>query len=148
MKKCMKSKICGSVNSAQCALFTGKVKHFDSKSKKEKEKKEATETQNMRLGNAKRTSQMHTQYPFGYSCQWLRFGFFFFEKSVSLDYVLFNGSRALFMGLTSTLLKKKNFKNGSHSIIHTFKNYFTTVFSIFSELNGIQIDHTHWWYFV
>ena len=80
MKKCMKSKICGSVNSAQCALFTGKVKHFDSKSKKEKEKKEATETQNMRLGNAKRTSQMHTQYPFGYSCQWLRFGFFFLRR--------------------------------------------------------------------
>ena len=27
---------------------------------------------------------------------------------------------------------KKNFKIGSHSTIHTFKNYFTTVFSVFS----------------
>ena len=106
---------------------------------KVKKKKKATETQNMRLGNAKRTSQMHTQYPFGYSCQWLRFGFFFFEKSVSLDYVLFNGSRALFMGLTSTLFKK-NFKTGSHSTIYTFKNYFATVFSVFSEINGIPTD--------
>ena len=26
----------------------------------------------------------------------------------------------------------KNIKNGSHGIIYTFKNYFTTVFSIFS----------------
>ena len=32
---------------------------------------------------------------------------------------------------------KKNFKIGSHGIIHIFKNYFTTVFSIIS---GIQTD--------
>ena len=40
-------------------------------------------------------------------------------------------SRALFMGPTSTLLKK-NFKIRSHSTIHIFKNYFATIFSIFS----------------
>ena len=38
---------------------------------------------------------------------------------------------ALFMGLITTLLKKY-IKNGTHSIIHTFKNYFVTVFSVFS----------------
>ena len=38
---------------------------------------------------------------------------------------------ALFMGLTVTLLKK-NIKNGSHGTIHIFKNYFVTVFSVFS----------------
>ena len=38
---------------------------------------------------------------------------------------------ALFMGLITTLFKK-NIKNGTHSIIHTFKNYFVTVFSVFS----------------
>ena len=38
---------------------------------------------------------------------------------------------ALFMGLTTILFKKK-IKNGTHSIIHTFKNYFVTVFSVFS----------------
>ena len=44
-----------------------------------------------------------------------------------------NGSRVLFMGPTSTLFsKKKNSKIGSNSIIHTFKNYFTTVFSVFN----------------
>ena len=47
MKKLLKSKICGSVNSAHRALFTGKVKYFDSKKKKKKK-----ETQNVRLGSA------------------------------------------------------------------------------------------------
>ena len=33
-------------------------------------------------------------------------------------------------------------KNGSHSTIHTFKNYFATVFSVFSfsKISSIQID--------
>ena len=34
MKKLLKSKICGFVNSAHRALFTGKVKYFGSKKKK------------------------------------------------------------------------------------------------------------------
>ena len=38
MKKFLKSKICGSVNSAHRALFTGKVKYFDSKKKKKNKK--------------------------------------------------------------------------------------------------------------
>ena len=36
--------------------------------------------------------------------------------------------------------KKKNFKTGFHSTIHTFKNYFVTVFSVFSKISGIQIN--------
>ena len=52
---------------------------------------------------------------------------------------------ALFMGPTTTLFRKK-IKNGSHSTIHTFKNYFATVFFSFNfqfsavskrTLNGI-----------
>ena len=31
-------------------------------------------------------------------------------------------------------------KNGSHSTIHTLKNYFATVFSVFSKINGIQMN--------
>ena len=31
-------------------------------------------------------------------------------------------------------------KNGSHGSIHTFKNYFTTVFSVFSKISSIQTD--------
>ena len=38
---------------------------------------------------------------------------------------------ALFMGPTTTLFRKKKFKNVSHGTIHTFKNYFGTVFFSF-----------------
>ena len=38
----------------------------------------------------------------------------------------------LFMGPTVTLFRKKKLKNESHSTIHTFKNYFVTMFSVFS----------------
>ena len=31
-------------------------------------------------------------------------------------------------------------KNRSHGTIHTFKNYFATVFSVFSKISGIQMD--------
>ena len=55
--------------------------------------------------------------------------FFFFLRKT--DYVLFTG-------LTSTLFTNFFIKNGSHDTIHTFKNYFTIVFSIFS---GIQMDY-------
>ena len=42
-----------------------------------------------------------------------------------------NTVHALFIGPTITLFKK-NIKNGSHGTIHTFKNYFVIVFSVFS----------------
>ena len=48
MKKLLKSKICGFVNSAHRALFTEKVKYFSSKKKKTKE------TQNVRLAHTLR----------------------------------------------------------------------------------------------
>ena len=43
------------------------------------------------------------------------------------------GSRALFMGPASTYFSKFFFKTRSHDTIHTFKNYFVTVFSVFSN---------------
>ena len=39
---------------------------------------------------------------------------------------------SLFMGSIATLFKK-NIKNGFHSTIYTFKNYFVSVFSVFSK---------------
>ena len=45
----------------------------------------------------------------------------------------FCGSRALSTGLTSTFFTKNNFKTGFHGIIHIFKNYFPTVFSVFNN---------------
>ena len=45
-----------------------------------------------------------------------------------------HGIHKLFF-FTKTLIK-----NGFHGTIHTFKNYFTTVFSIFNKINDIQIQ--------
>ena len=42
------------------------------------------------------------------------------------------GFCALFMGPVSMDFSKFFFKTGSHGTIHTFKNYFAIVFSIFS----------------
>ena len=64
------------------------------------------------------------------------FDFFFLRSQFSHDYSLFSAYCVLFMGPTSTLLKKY-FKIGSHSTIHTFKNYFTTVFSVFNKISDI-----------
>ena len=41
--------------------------------------------------------------------------------------------RALFTGPTSTFFTKNNFKTEFHGTIHTFKNYFPIVFSVFSN---------------
>ena len=45
----------------------------------------------------------------------------------------FCGSRALFTRPASMDFSKINFKTKSHDTIHTFKNYFVTIFSIFSN---------------
>ena len=50
-----------------------------------------------------------------------------------LTEVFFSGSRVLFTRPPSTIFSKKNFKIRSHGTIHTFKIYFITVFSIFSN---------------
>ena len=42
------------------------------------------------------------------------------------------GSRALFTRPASIFFSKNNFKTGSYDTIHKFKNYFVTVFSVFS----------------
>ena len=39
---------------------------------------------------------------------------------------------ALFITVHSTVYVLKNIKNESHGTIHTFKNYFATIFSVFS----------------
>ena len=50
--------------------------------------------------------------------------------------------RALFMDPQISFFINFFIKNGSHSTIHTFKNYFTTVFSVFSfsKISSIQTD--------
>ena len=43
------------------------------------------------------------------------------------------GPQALFMGPATWEKCKFNFKTGSHSTIHTFKNYFATMFLVFNN---------------
>ena len=43
------------------------------------------------------------------------------------------GLTALFTDAQKSYKHRFQYKFGSHSIIHTFKNYFATVFSIFSN---------------
>ena len=50
----------------------------------------------------------------------------------------------MFMKPTTTLFRKKNIKNGSHGAIYMFKNYFTTVFSVFSKISCIQTNPKFW----
>ena len=60
------------------------------------------------------------------------FLFFLFLFSTRFSFQETNFTvHALFTGSTATLFKK-NIKNRLHSTIHTFKNYFITIFSIFS----------------
>ena len=72
----------------------------------------------------------------------LAFSFFLFflrtctvgpvQEEKNIFFCFSNGSRALFTGPTNTLFrKKKNFKTGSYSTIHTFKNYFVIMFLVF-----------------
>ena len=89
---------------------------------------------------------LNTKVAFGFNIyelrlRYLRF-FFFFLRAVIVDFFVWtvhtSGSRALFMEPTNLTFQQPFFiKNGSHDTIHTFKNYFTTVFS---DLNCIQMD--------
>jgi len=54
--------------------------------------------------------------------------------------VFFSRSRVLFTRPINIFFNKNNFKTGSYGIIHTFKNYFVTIFLI---INGIQTDFIH-----
>ena len=73
------------------------------------------------------------------------FFFFFFFAVVIFDQ--FSGEQCiheLFMDPQISLFSNFFIKNGSHSIIHTFKNYFVTVFTVFnfSKINYIQTELT------
>ena len=60
----------------------------------------------------------------------------YFMIQMSLFMYCFGTIHILFMGPTATLFRKKNIKNRSHGTIHTFKNYFAIVFSVFSFSNN------------
>ena len=71
------------------------------------------------------------------------FFFFFFALVAIVDQV--NSEQcicALFMIPQTSFFSNVFIKNGSHGTIHTVKNYFTTVFSVFSfsKINYIQTN--------
>ena len=68
------------------------------------------------------------------------FFFFFWEKHVSVTLCRTSESCVLFTRPTNFFFNNFFIKNGSHGIMHTFKNYFTTVFSVFNKISGIQMD--------
>ena len=86
--------------------------------------------------------QMLTKYPFGYNshiqclCFTLFFFFFSFLRKAFLGFPMgpVHGSR----DPQTSFFNKTFIKNGPHNTIYTFKNYFATVFSVFSKISGIQ----------
>ena len=74
------------------------------------------------------------------------FSFFLFFLLMHADYtikeilcmihVLFMYSVRIVYGTYNHFIKK-NIKNESYSIIHTFKNYFVIMFSVFNKISGI-----------
>ena len=73
--------------------------------------------------------------------------FFFFFPAVCFDFLAVNSVPVHYLRVSQTSLFSNSFiKNGFHSIIHMFKNYFTTVFLVFSfsKISYIQTDFSYW----
>ena len=60
------------------------------------------------------------------------------KKRFQLCWVFFSEFYALFTRPANILFNKKNFKIRFYSTIHAFKNYFATIFSVFSFLVAIN----------
>ena len=81
---------------------------------------------------------------------WLFFSFFFFinweareHRTTTLlitKFALFSGSVYCSWDLQTSFFNNFFIKDESHRTIHTFKNYFSTIFSVFSKINCIQTD--------
>ena len=68
------------------------------------------------------------------------FFFFFLRLDSNLTWVYCQETKitihALFITVHSIVHAQKNIKNGSYDTIHTFKNYFATILSVFSFSNN------------
>ena len=62
------------------------------------------------------------------------FSFFFFFLVVNVDFLCEQRIRALFTRPTNITFSSIFIKTGFYDIIHTFKNYFATLFSVFSYI--------------
>ena len=86
------------------------------------------------LNNFHLCDRLHTASTFS-SSRFLLFFFFFFSAFVDFggQILLLWTVYALFTHCAYTVHVLKNIKNGSHGTIYTFKNYFVTMFSVFSN---------------
>ena len=80
---------------------------------------------------------MLIRYLFGYTCQCF---FFFFWRRVFHVIIHYSVSPVHYLQDPQIHFFCKNFiKNRSHGTIHTFKNYFAIIFSVFNKISDIQI---------
>ena len=134
MKKLLKSDICGSLNSAPMYYSRLKSQHLwllwllfmnssckppETRAKKKRKKKSKMWTWDVRHERGSKPP--------------LRLGLDCDKKQQNVRLLFFCGSYILFMGPTSTDFSKFFFKTVSHNTIHTFKNYFATIFLIFNN---------------
>ena len=96
----------------------------------------------MLYGNKYCMSQSHVEpskWSFGFSwILWHVFTFFFFcpcAWTVTLHGFTVHETKITIHALFITVHALKNIKNGSHGTIHTFKNYFATVLSVFNSVS-------------
>ena len=92
--------------------------------------------------------KFRTQWPFGsklflrprfLSCVFLFFFFFFLVQPQQLTLSTVNSASVHCSRIPQiTLFSHFFIKNGSHSTIYTFKNYFATVFSVSVKISSIQ----------
>ena len=67
--------------------------------------------------------------------------FIYIFLAVVVDFFTMNSVQVHYLRDPQTSLFSNFFiKNGSHSTIHIFKNYFATVFSVFSKISCIQTN--------
>ena len=117
--------------------------------KKKKKKKQQQQQQQLQT-----CIQTPPKYSFGYWWFWQRLHFIFFFlfflaqcMNSSRTIWLFNPfqhirSHEQYTRLTNLTFQQLFIKNESHGTIHTFKNYFATVFSVFnfSKISYIQTE--------
>ena len=89
----------------------------------------------------------NTMYAFGLASVSPRLAFyifFFFGSvfSVFLTLCHTSGSVHCSRDLQTSFFSNFFIKNWFHGTIHTFKNYFITIFSVFSKISDIQTDFT------
>ena len=132
----------GPVNSAQVHCSQENWLKVAAKKKKKKRKMQTWEVGSKQILSVGLDPRLSFAFAFFSS---LSFSFFFFsaahvsEETKFTVHVLFNTIHTMFRycsrtvhGTYSHFIHKKNIKNRSHGTIHTFKNYFAIVFSIFS----------------